>query len=200
MKTLNCHYTLTLFLALLTPHAMNSMEAILEKEQDLLSAASAAKFHTLESCAKAAVCDLEKVALLKAAAKRYKEFMIHYGQQDSQQVGGDLISEMESLFAPECRKIVNGDTVSETLLGLYNQIGRAKAGIGGDPKTGTGPWTVRERKPPLVSAELGMVAVYYEITTERQGTIIVIKYLTCDTKGLITEIDEVFNKKKSSVQ
>ncbi len=196
MKTFNFNYALPLFLALLTPHTMNSMDAILEKEQDLLSAASAAKFHTLESCAKAAVRDVEKVALLKAAAKRYKEFMIHYGQQ----VVGDLISEMESLFAPDCRKMVNGETVCETLLGLYNQIGRAKAGIGGDPKTGTGPWTVRERKPPLVSAELGMVAVYYEITTERQGTIIVIKYLTCDANGLITEIDEVFNKKKSSVQ
>ena len=123
------------------------------------------------------------VSTLNDIAQRYTDFLAQFGKKDT----GDLIGQMESLIAPDCHKIVNGKIVSTTLLELHNQIAEAK--------TSVGLWEVNVESPFIVSSENNTVVVHYEIPTTRQGTLAVMKFLKCNSNGLIIEINEVFNKK-----
>lgn len=121
---------------------------------------------------------------LHKIADRYKDFLHQFGQKET----GDLIPSMKSLFAPDCNKIVNGKTVSRSIPELHGQISEGKKSIG--------LWNVKKAGPYVASPEQNMVVAHFEIPTENQGTIVVMKYLICNNQGLIQTIDEVFNKKE----
>ena len=125
----------------------------------------------------------EKADSLHKTAQRYTDFLAQFGKATT----GDLTPQMESLFAADCNKIVNGRKVSGTIPELYAQIVQAKINVG--------LWTIAIVTPFIISPERNTVVAHYEIPTELQGTLVVIKFLLCNNKGLIKEINEVFNKK-----
>lgn len=125
----------------------------------------------------------KKISSLESVAHRYQEFLNQFGQKNP----GDIMSKMKAIFAPNIKKFVNGDLVAETIEGLHKQISAAKSGIGN--------WNVREASEAVASPDKNMVIVHFDIPTEKKGTIVVMKKLICDDKGLIKVIDEVFNFK-----
>ena len=123
----------------------------------------------------------EKVKVLETVAERYRVFLDQFGKKET----GDLLPQMKSLFDPNCLKIVNDKTVSTTIEGLHKQISDGKKDIG--------TWEVKRANPYVASPEENMVVAHFRIPTEKLGTIVVMKYLFCNTQGLIKVIDEVFN-------
>lgn len=168
MKTFIFKYSL-LFFATVAAHASQAMDISLAVEQPKTNNAA------LESYA----CTL---SALHTIAQNYTNFLAQFGKADK----GDIKFLMQTLFAPDCRKVVNGKTVSKSIRKLYKQIKKAKKG--------TGLWTVSVVAPFI--AQNNTVVVHYEIPTEKQGTIVVLKRLICDNNGLIKEINEVFNINK----
>ncbi len=121
---------------------------------------------------------------LKKVGERYTAFLTQFGLLDGEKT---ILPVMGQLFTRDCKKIVNGETICITLQGIFEQISMTKQKIG--------TWRLKVLKSYHINVEARSVAVHYEIPTDNDGTIVVMKYLTCDDKGLIKEIDEVFNKK-----
>ncbi len=141
---------------------------------------------------KAELCETyaEKAGSLKAIAEHYRKFLSQFGQEEP----GDLLPTMKTLFAPDIKKFVNtchsieGITpVATTIEELHAQICAAKKDLG--------IWCVLDEDLPIVCVEENMVISHLAIPTQKKGIIVVMKKLTCDNKGLIKEINEVFNFK-----
>lgn len=132
-----------------------------------------------------------KTKILASVAQRYQLFLNQCGQEDS----GNLQEKMNDLFSTNVIKKVNGSIIASNREELYDQMREAKKGI----KT----WMVMPVRDFIVDTETETIAAHFEISTENQGTLVVMNYLECvfvystdSAKGLITEIDEVFNTKK----
>lgn len=132
-----------------------------------------------------------KTRILAGVGQKYYHFLNQFGQEDI----GNIQEEMNDLFSTDVIKKVNGSIIASNRAELYDQMREAKKGI----KT----WTVTPVRDCLINAETETIAAHFEISTPNQGTLVVMNYLECvfvystdSAKGLITEIDEVFNTKK----
>jgi len=119
-------------------------------------------------------------------AQRYIDFLIRFGSTENQKTVQP--NEMESIFAPICKKVMNGAVLTNSREEIYTQLQEATNYLNG--------WTINVyNENTLVNAENNVCVIHYDITTKSLGTMIVIKYLTMNQDGLIKEINEVYNQK-----
>lgn len=120
---------------------------------------------------------------LKKIAEKYTEVLAEFGKEQP----ADLIPLMKTIFMPDCIKVLNGRIVCKSMLELHKQISEAKDGVG--------LFKVIPVSPFIPSCEENMVVVHYDVPTQKQDALAVMKYLVCNDQGFIKEIREVFNKK-----
>lgn len=123
---------------------------------------------------------MHKEAALHAVAKRYISFLAQFGAAEQ----GNIQDAMESLFAPDCHKVINGKVVVRTKDQLYTQMANAKNMVG--------TWQVEIVNPVTMNIDTNTIVIHYHITTKMFGTVVVMKFLKVDS-GYITEINEVYN-------
>lgn len=138
--------------------------------------------HAADTIRKQLIAPCTTVSSLTMIAQRYMDFMSDFG---SVAPSDTIVATMESLFAQDCHKIVNGKIITRTIQELYEQITAAKEFVGG--------WDITSVTPFIAHPESNTVIVHFAVPTERHGTHLGVKFLTCDSNGLITQIDEVYN-------
>lgn len=123
---------------------------------------------------------MRKEAALRGVAQRYIRFLEQFGTRNI----GDIKELMESLFASDCRKVINGKAIAHTMEELYTQMANAKEAVG--------LWSVEVVNPVTVNTDTNTVVIHYKISTQEVGTFVVMKFLSVEN-GFITEINEVYN-------
>ena len=88
------------------------------------------------------------------------------------------------LFAPRCKKIVNGKTLCVTNQQLRENLWKAQ--------TVYGKWQVNKQYELYPSPSNNCVTMKY-IAETTKSKLLVIAILKLDSEGKITEIDEVYN-------
>ncbi len=122
----------------------------------------------------------EKEALRKAA-NRYIEILNHIGAPQS----GCRTEEITSSCARNCKKVRNGEILFEERDQFPLQLEAGKSWLGS--------WSI-DVKGLLIAADDRAAAIRYELSTEKEGNLIVFVLLYFDSNYLITEINEVHNK------
>ncbi len=100
----------------------------------------------------------------------------------------EIASQVSQLCVPNCKKILNGKTLFQDRNHYTSQLVEIKKEIGA--------WKIQ----PLdvfTSVENSIVVIRHLVITEKAGDLIVLLVLRCNPDGLITEINEVFNKFES---
>ncbi|MBS0271027.1 MAG: hypothetical protein JSR85_00065 [Proteobacteria bacterium] len=118
---------------------------------------------------------------LNAAAARYITFLNAVGKLGVKSQGNNL----PALFTSDLKKIMNGklafaslDKFSPQLESVYNAFG---------------PWTI-ENLDTIISSQQNTCVVRYVLKSAQGGNFTTIGILRFDDKGLIREINEVYNK------
>ena len=118
---------------------------------------------------------------LKVAAARYIDFLKLVGNSDVK----TYANQMPTLCASDVKKIMNGKTAVTTRDNLVTQLGEVRDMVG--------TWTI-ENLDTVVSPADHSCIVRYVLKTAKDGSYITLAILRYDHEGMITEINEVYNK------
>jgi hypothetical protein len=176
-------------LASLLPFLQNAYEELFMNKNFLIllllatSTTSCTDLQKKEPADATEVTSKEPTKLLHNVGHHYIDYLIQFSSQT-------IIYEqnMHSLFAPNCKKIMNGAIVANNSHELYMQLEETKKQFHS--------WHIQAYRDNIFSNQQNNTwVVQYDITTAQLGTMIVMAYLKLDPNGLICEINEVYNKK-----
>lgn len=128
-------------------------------------------------------------AAIKATGENFVEFLRKTGQLERAVTQDDL-----QIFAPQCKKVVNGKVLFTSPHAYPEQIANARKGIG--------KWTVSTLWT-TISKEDRTYTLLFKWTAEKMAESITMATLFLDDAGKIIEIQEVYNlydQKKLSIQ
>jgi len=121
---------------------------------------------------------------LISTANHYLKFLNDASFSDA----AEIASQVSQLCVPNCKKVLNGKTIFQDRNYYTSQLVDIKKEIGA--------WKIQ----PLdvfTSMEDSIVIIRHLVITEKADDLVVLVVLRCNHDGLITEINEVFNKLES---
>lgn len=121
-----------------------------------------------------------KIEHLHSIANNYMSLLLRMGMDLTASYQHDV----EALFAPECKKIVNGSVWYEGLENFIPQLLTTGERVGA--------WQI-EPLDVIANADGTSVVVRFLVTTESAGIWNTMVILRCNNDFLITEINEIFN-------
>lgn len=118
---------------------------------------------------------------LKTGAEGYINFLNLVGKAEEK----TFATQVPALFAAEFKKVINGKTALTGRDQFARQLQKTL--------TKVGSWTV-ENIDTIVSSEDHACVVRYVLKSSKKGTFTTMAILRFDDKGLISEVNEVYNK------
>lgn len=118
---------------------------------------------------------------LKAAATNYILFLNVVGSADE----NTYAAQLPKIIATDCKKVMNGKTAVTSADQFKDQLKGVRKMVG--------KWTI-ETLDTLASPESNTCVVRYVLKSKKKGTFITMAILRYNDKGLITEVNEVYNK------
>jgi hypothetical protein len=122
---------------------------------------------------------------LRTIGEHYVAFLQKVGQSDAPVTS----EEVSQLFAPQCKKIVNGIVLFDSSSALPDQLNTAR--------NATGKWRIKTLLT-TTSPDDGTCTIQIEWTGERIGKHTTMMVLFLDDRGKITQMHEVYNEYKES--
>lgn len=121
------------------------------------------------------------MSMLSNIGQRYMNWIIDFSKSNPK----EFTTTLNSLFVPQCRKIVNWKPVSENRDQLMAQMNQSKKDFG---KHTIQPCRI------AASQEENLCTIQFLLTDEKGATYVITSMLICDQQGMIKEINEVYNQ------